>query len=169
MCSVIQSDWNELCTIIGYVLVAEGFHFLVFQFSLNHVWFFCDPWTVTHQAPLSIGFLRQEYWSGLPFPSPGVSPHTPVTPQRLNLYLLHWQADSLPLSYLGSPVSDSLWPHGLQSTRLFLHGIFQARILEWVAISFSRRSSQPRDWTPGLLHCRLYRFTLWATREVGAL
>ena len=33
----------------------------------------CDPWTVVHQAPLSMGFSRQQYWSGLPFPSP-VSP-----------------------------------------------------------------------------------------------
>ena len=32
----------------------------------------CDPWTVVHQAPLSMGFPRQEYWSGLPFPSPGI-------------------------------------------------------------------------------------------------
>ena len=31
---------------------------------------FATPWTVAHQAPLSIGFLRQEYWSGLPFPTP---------------------------------------------------------------------------------------------------
>ena len=31
----------------------------------------CDPWTVAHQAPPSMGFSRQEYWSGLPFPSPG--------------------------------------------------------------------------------------------------
>ena len=46
-----------------------------------------------------------------------------------------------------------------------VHGILQARILEWVSISFSRRSSQPRDWT------RVSRivgrcFTIWATREV---
>ena len=34
----------------------------------------CDPWTVAHQAPLSLGFSRQEYWSGLPFPSPGDLP-----------------------------------------------------------------------------------------------
>ena len=32
------------------------------------------PWTVAHQAPLSMGFLRQEYWSGLPFPAPGALP-----------------------------------------------------------------------------------------------
>ena len=38
---------------------------------LNHVLLFAIPWTVAHQAPLSIGFPRQEYWSGLPFSSPG--------------------------------------------------------------------------------------------------
>ena len=36
---------------------------------------FATPWTVAHQAPLSMGFPRQEYWSGLPFPSPGDLPH----------------------------------------------------------------------------------------------
>ena len=35
----------------------------------------CDPWTVAHQAPPSMGFSRQEYWSGLPFPSPGDLPN----------------------------------------------------------------------------------------------
>ena len=46
-----------------------------------------------------------------------------------------------------------------------IHGIFQARLLEWIAISFSRRSSQPRDWTQvSCIEGR--RFTFWATREV---
>ena len=54
---------------------------------------FAIPWTVAHQAPLSMGFPRQEYWSSLPFPSPGFFP---------NPHLLHWQADSLPLSHWGS-------------------------------------------------------------------
>jgi len=39
--------------------------------SLSRVRLFATPWTVAHQAPLSMGFSRQEYWSGLPFPSPG--------------------------------------------------------------------------------------------------
>ena len=39
--------------------------------SLSHVHSFVTTWTVAHQAPLSIEFSRQEYWSGLPFPSPG--------------------------------------------------------------------------------------------------
>ena len=49
-----------------------------------------------------------------------------------------------------------------------IHGIFQARILEWVAISFSRRSSWPRDWT-WVSHIVGRRFTIWATREVRML
>ena len=49
--------------------------------------------------------------------------------------------------------------------RSSVHGIFQARVLEWVAISFSRGSSQPRDWT--WVSCIVDRhFTVWATREV---
>ena len=45
-----------------------------------------------------------------------------------------------------------------------IHRILQARILEWVAFPFSRGSSQPRDWTPGLPHCRriLYQLLLWS-------
>ena len=48
-----------------------------------------------------------------------------------------------------------------------IHGIFQARILEWVAISFSRRSSRPRDWTwvSHMVGIIGRRFTIWATRE----
>ena len=42
--------------------------------SLSHVWLFLAPWTVAYQAPPSMGFSRQEYWTGLPFPSPGDLP-----------------------------------------------------------------------------------------------
>ena len=38
--------------------------------SLSHVWLFATPWTAAYQAPLSMGFSRQEYWSGVPLPSP---------------------------------------------------------------------------------------------------
>ena len=37
---------------------------------LSYVQLFATPWNVTHQAPLSMGFSKEEYWSGLPFPSP---------------------------------------------------------------------------------------------------
>ena len=41
--------------------------------SLSHVWLFATPWTAAYQAPLSMGFSRQEYWSGVPLPSPIIS------------------------------------------------------------------------------------------------
>ena len=54
---------------------------------------------IAHQVPLSMGFHRQEYWSGLLFPTPGDLPDPGIEP-----HLLQWQADSLPLSHLGSPL-----------------------------------------------------------------
>ena len=54
--------------------LTPGFHsftLLVGVQSLSCVRLFVTPWTVAHQAPLSMEFSRQEYWSGLPFPSPG--------------------------------------------------------------------------------------------------
>ena len=62
---------------------------------------FGTPWTVAHQAPLSMGFSRPEYWSGSPYPSPGDLPNPgiePVSPVAPAL-----QADSLPLSHRVSP------------------------------------------------------------------
>ena len=50
---------------------------------LSHVQLFVSPWTVAHQAPLSMGFPRQEYWSGLPFPSPGGLPDPGTEPMSL--------------------------------------------------------------------------------------
>ena len=48
--------------------------------SLSHVRLFVTPWTVGHQAPPSMGFSRQENWSGLPFPSPGDLPDPGIEP-----------------------------------------------------------------------------------------
>ena len=59
------------------------------------------PWTVSYQAPLSMGFSRQEYWSGLPFPFPGDLPNPGIKPGSPAL-----QADVYCLSHQGSP--DSL-------------------------------------------------------------
>ena len=49
--------------------------------SLSHVRLFATPWTVAYQAPPSVGFSRQEYWRGLPFPSPGDLPDPRVKPR----------------------------------------------------------------------------------------
>ena len=60
-----------------------------------------SPWTVTCQIPLSMGFLRKECWSGLPFLPPGDLPNPGIEPTSPAL-----QADSLPLSHQGSPLPD---------------------------------------------------------------
>ena len=52
---------------------------------LRHVQLFATPWTVAHQAPLSMGFPSQEYWSGLPLPPPGDLPHPGVKPRSPTL------------------------------------------------------------------------------------
>ena len=57
---------------------------------LSLVRLFATPWTVDYQAPLSVEFSRQEYWSGLPFPSPGGSSHPGIEPGSPAL-----QADTL--------------------------------------------------------------------------
>ena len=65
---------------------------------LSRVWLFGTPWAVAHQAPLSMGFSRQECWSGLPSPPPGDLPS-----QGSNPHLLHCRWVLYPLSHLGSP------------------------------------------------------------------
>ena len=121
--------------------------------SLSRVRLFVTLWTVAHQAPPSTGFSRQEYKSGLPFPSPGDLPDPGIEARSPTL-----QADALtsappgkPLTHLHiksesesrSVASDSL----CDPMDYTVHGILQARILEWVAFPFSRGSSQLRDRT----------------------
>ena len=104
--------------------------------SLSHVRHFVTPWTVAYQAPQSLGFSRQEYRSGLPFPSPGDIPNPGMEPGSPIL-----QADALPSEPPGklitnnneqqllhstiyqasstyAVISDSCRPHGLQPTRV---------------------------------------------------
>ena len=59
--------------------------------SLSRVQLFATPWTVASQVPPSMGFYRQEYWSGLPFPSPGDLPNSGIEPRSPTL-----EADALP-------------------------------------------------------------------------
>ena len=64
----------------------------------SRVRLFATPWTVACQAPLSMRFSRQEYWSGLPFPSPGDLPDPGIKPRSPAL-----QADALPSESPGKP------------------------------------------------------------------
>ena len=66
--------------------------------SLSHVRLFVIPWTVAHQAPPSMEFPRQEYWSGLPFPSPGDLPDPGFEPGSPAL-----QADAFQSEPPGNP------------------------------------------------------------------
>ena len=70
---------------------------------LCHVQFFVAPWTVAYQAPPSMGFSRQEYWSGLPFPPPGDLPDPGIKPRSPT-----FQADALTSEPPGKPETSSL-------------------------------------------------------------
>ena len=70
----------------------------VHRVSLSHVWLFVTPWSVAYQAPQSMEFSRQEYWSGSPFPSPGIFPI-----QGSNPGLPHYRQTLYHLSHQGSP------------------------------------------------------------------
>ena len=132
---------------------------------------FATPWTVARQASLSMGFPSKNTGVGCRCLLHGI-----FTIQGLNLSLLHWQADSLSLSHQGSPLnrcsavlsrsvtSDSLRPHGLSPPGSSVHGILQARILEWVAMPSSRGSSQPRDRTQISRTVGEF-FTVWLSGE----
>ena len=101
-----------------------------------HAQLFATLWAAASQAPLSMGFSRQESWNRLPFPSPGYLPNPRIKPRSPAL-----QADSLPAEPQGSP-----------------------RVLDWVAYLFSSRSSWPRNRTR--VSCIAGRFfTNWTIRE----
>ena len=106
--------------------------------SLSRVWLFATPWTVAHQAPPSMGFSRQEYWSGVPFPSLGELPDPGIEPRSPAL-----QADALTseppgkpsLAWISHPPSCSIpvhnrVPHPYHSQVMSDHaGLLSARIL----------------------------------------
>ena len=77
----------------------------------------CDPQMAAHQAPPSLGFSRQEHWSGLPFPSP-----------------THESENKSEVARSCPTLSD---PRDCSPPGSSAHGIFQARVLEWGAIAFS--------------------------------
>ena len=105
---------------------------------------FVTPWTIDRQAPLSMEFSRQEYWSGLPFPSPGVLPEPGFKPRSPV-----FQADPLPsesLVCMHAKLLQSfptLWDQTMPG--FSVHRVLQARILEWIALLSSRGSSRLRD------------------------
>ena len=88
--------------------------------SLSRVWLFVTPWTVAYQASLSIGFSRQEHWSGLPFPSPGDLPDPGIEPGSPAL-----EAEALNSEPPGKPWFSSV--QSLSHVRLFVTPWITAR------------------------------------------
>ena len=123
-----------------------------------------------------MGFFRQEYWNGLPFPPPGDRPYSGIQPVSSMSPAL--QVDSLPLAPSGKSLKSLERESEVVQLCLTLcdyidcslpgssvHGIFQAIVLEWIAISFSGGCSQPRARSR-VSHIVDRRFTRCATREV---
>ena len=98
------------------------------------------PWTVACQSPLSLGFPRQEYWSGLPFPSP-----ENLSDQGLNPRLLHQQADSLLLRHQESPdiTYNSVLNSKIKKSSLYINGeilTFNRKVLNALTCPYFRIS-----------------------------
>ena len=141
--------------------------------SLSRVRFFETPWTVACQAPLSMGFSRQECWNGFPFPIPGDLPNrgiealSPVPPTLTGGFLLlnklrcpykYSQRPNLTSEQqFANPYTAAAAAKSLQSCLTLCNpidhsptgspvpGILQARILEWVAIFFSQCMKVKRE------------------------
>ena len=74
---------NDVIQVLSQINLYLSYHYLYLSTvlkSLSCVRLFVTSWTVACQAPLSVGFFRQEYWSGLPFPSPGDLPNPGIKP-----------------------------------------------------------------------------------------
>ena len=97
---------NKMCskeiegrTGVSLAELVTHYHSLVFLLCFKvKVKVYSDSWTVAHQAPPSMGFSRREYWSGLPFPSPGDLPNPGIEPRSPTL-----QADALTSDPPGKP------------------------------------------------------------------
>ena len=103
----IQKNMSQQ-TVGLYVATTEKSHYEVKVKLLSRVRLFGTPWTIAYQAPPSLGFSRQEYWSGLPFPPPGDLPDPGIksnkqdSPVTQKLKLLDWKLKEL----LGWPKSS---------------------------------------------------------------
>ena len=91
----LSPQWSLILSFCKYNLF-----FSIVVYSLNPLWFFVTPWTRVCRTLLSMVFPKQEYWSGLPLPSPGHLPDPGVEPVSPAL-----EARSFPLSHQGSPHS----------------------------------------------------------------
>ena len=99
----ITQKTSQLSAIFSVEVSITLIDYVIFGYvkSLSRVRLFATPWTVVYQAPQSTEFSRQEYWSGLPFPSPGDLPNRGIEPGSPCL-----QADTLPSEPPGKRVTQ---------------------------------------------------------------
>ena len=97
-CSEGLFSWECICSPITSLQVPAYVMTRSEVKSLSRAWLFVTPWTVAYQVPLAMGCSRQEYWSGLPSPSPGDLPDPGIEPGSPAL-----QADALPSEPPGKP------------------------------------------------------------------
>ena len=149
--------------------------------SLSRVRLLATPWTAAYQAPLSMGFSRQEYWSGVPLLSPGLSLRSPkklFLPVKTSLvppltlyetwaksspilisWVLNWKgtyARACCMLIHFSYVWLSVTPWTIAHQAPLSMGFFRQEYWSGFCISSSRGSSQPRDWT--CVFCTANRF-----------
>ena len=133
-----SSPYSELVYILGES--DELGDLWVHPCLLSHVQLMATPWAVACQTPQSMGFSRGEYWSGLPFPAPGDLLNSGIEPSLWQ----NLQADSH-VKENESEVAQSCPtlcdPMDCSQPGSSVHGIFEAIVLEGIAISFSRGSS----------------------------
>ena len=122
--------------------------------SLSCVWLFATPWTVAYQALPSMGFSRQEYWSGMPFPSPGDLPNPGIEPgspalqtDAFTIWVCVVKVKSQSCPTLCNPVDCSLlgsfspWDSPGKNTEVGCHFLLQGVF-------------PTQGLSPSLLHCR---------------
>ena len=132
---------------------------------LSSVQLFGTPWTVAYQAPPSMGFSRQEYWSGLPFPSPGDLPNPGIEPKsEIKPGSPAFQADAL----------TSEPPGKLTPWKTNLHSIFKSRDITLPtkvylvkALVFLVVTYECESWTKKKAeHWMIGAFELWSWRRL---
>ena len=124
--------------------------------TISHVWLFVTPWAAAQKAPLSMGFSRQGYWSGLPFPSLRDLPNPVIEPRSPTL-----QADSLPTEppgwlYLWGLIS-TLWRRQWHPTPVLLPGKSHGRRSLEGCSPWGRQESDTTEW----LHFFTFTFMHW--------
>ena len=134
----------------SWFFTPSGDDLLAIALMLSCVRLFATPWTVVHQAPLSMGLSWQEYWSGLPFPPPWDIPDPGV-----KLCLLPWQVDSSPLSHLGS-LSPSIMYRKVMFFEHLIYLRYRPKSFTYINL-FNPHMSQ--------LHCQ----RTWSLKEVTNL